>query len=284
MRLKAALCVLALLTLSACGGGRGSATEEGRLPASDHVHALRASGDVLLLGLHGSLWRSQDGGRTWQQLGMKGQDAMAIGAPPDSAGPLLVGGHGVLVRRKQGSRSFATLSPPELGSLDIHALAQAPSDPFTVYAFAVADGIFASTDGGDSWELRAPTGQQFGADITALAVDPQDPQVVLAAGVRSGILRSSDGARTFAKVSEVEGTVALAYLLEQRVVALSGRGIEVSDDGGQRWRAVTSLREIPGQPVTMAASESSIWLVTEGPRTLQRSDDEGRTWQEVARA
>lgn len=279
-RLKAPVAALALLLLSSCAG----AVAGGRLPASDHVHALRASGDVLVLGLHGSLWRSDDAGRTWEQLGMKGQDAMAIGAPPDSPGPLLVAGHGVLARRRQGGRTFESLSPPELGSLDIHALAQAPSDPFIVYAFNVKDGIFASSDGGDTWELRAPTGRQFGADITGLAVDPKDPQVVLTSGVRSGILRSSDGARSFTKVSGMEGTIALAYPPGQRVVALVARGIAVSHDGGQSWRAGPSLGEIPGEPVAMAASEASIWIVTEDPRTLQRSDDEGRTWQEVARA
>lgn len=285
-RLKVAVVAvaLALLVQPACVSGQGDAGEEGRLPASDHVHSIRASGEVLLLGLHGSLWRSDDAGRTWQQVGMEGQDAMAIGAPPDSAGPLLVGGHGVLARRRPGSRTFENLSPPELGVLDIHALAQVPTDPLIVYAFTVADGIFASTDGGDSWELRAPTGLQFGADLTGLAVHPQDPQVVLASGVKSGILRSSDGARTFAKVFPAEGTVALAYVAEQRVVALTARGIEVSDDGGLNWQVVSRLGEIPGEPLAMTASEAGIWLVSEDPRTLQRSDDGGLTWQEVAAA
>lgn len=280
---KGLVSALALLLLSACVG-RGNATEEGRLPASDHVHALSAAGNVLVLGLHGSLWRSEDAGRTWRLMGMKGQDAMSIGAPPDSDGPLLVGGHGVLARRLPGSTTFESLSPPELGSLDIHALAQAPSEPSIAYAFNVVDGIFASSDGGDSWELRARTGQQLGADITGLAVDPTNPQVVLASGVRSGILRSSDGARTFTHVSGIEGTAALGYLPGQRVVALVARGIQVSDDGGHKWRAMNGLGKTPGEPVTLAASEGTLWVVTEAPRTLQRSDDEGRTWQEVARA
>ncbi len=283
-RLMALVSALALLLLSACAVRQGRATEEGRLPASDHVHALRAAGDVLVLGLHGSLWQSEDGGRTWRQMGLKGQDAMSIGAPPDSDGPLLVGGHGVLARRLPGSTTFENLSPPELGSLDIHALAQAPSEPSIAYAFNVADGIFASSDGGDSWELRARTGQQFGADITGLAVDPHNPQVVLASGVRSGILRSSDGARTFVKVSGLENTAALAFLPGQRAVALLARGVQLSYDGGLTWRAVNGLAAVPGEPVTMTASDASIWVVTEGPRTLQRSGDEGRTWQEVARA
>ncbi|MFN2557964.1 MAG: hypothetical protein ABR592_14065, partial [Nitriliruptorales bacterium] len=85
-RLKALVSALALVLLPACAVRQGRATEAGRLPASDHVHALRAAGDVLLLGLHGSLWQSDDAGRTWRQVGLKGQDAMSIGAPPNSAG------------------------------------------------------------------------------------------------------------------------------------------------------------------------------------------------------
>lgn len=288
MRLRASrglvLAVAAALALTACQ--QGGATS-GRLPSSDHVHALRAGEDgVLLLGLHGALWRSDDDGVTWKQLGMEGQDAMAIGAVPGGAGPLLVGGHGVLVRRREGSNTFQSLQPPELGSLDVHALAQAPSDLHLVYAFVVEGGVFASADAGDTWELRAGPGQQFGADVTALAVDPADPQVVVAAGGRTGVVRSSDGARTFGRLSS-GGMFALAYAGPQRLFGISARGIEASEDGGRTWSVVTARTDaaLPGEPAAIAADGSGrIWLVTEDARTLQRSDDGGQNWQEVARA
>lgn len=287
MRISASrglVAVATALVLSACQ--QGGATPAGRLPSSDHIHALRVGEDgLLLLGLHGALWSSDDGGTTWKKLGMEGQDAMAIGADPGVTGPLLVGGHGVLVRRREGSNTFQSLQPPELGSLDVHALAQAPSDPRMAYAFVVDGGFFASIDAGDTWELRARPGQQFGADITSLAVDRADPQIVLAAGARTGVVRSTDGARTFEPLSSV-GMSALAYADSQRLFGITARGIEGSEDGGRTWSIVTARSDaaLPGEPAALAADDpATIWLVTEDPRTLQRSNDGGRSWQEVAR-
>lgn len=271
-------------------GGDGAAAA-GVLPASDHVHALRASRDgTLLLGLHGALWRSTDGGRTWQQAGLEGQDAMSIGADPGSDGPLLVGGHGILARSRDGSSGFETLSPPELGNLDIHALAQAPTDPRLIYAFEVTGGIFASTDAGDTWEPRSPVGESFGMDVVGLAVSPDDPRTVLAAGGRTGIVRSTDGARTFDRVLDV-GAFSLAYIPDtEQLVAITQRGIERSDDRGATWQVVAAPSQLradgqpAGQLAAIAASgDGTLWLITEEPRTLLRSDDRGETWTEVAR-
>lgn len=285
--LHLATAATALVVLSACGAGAdGGGRPAESLPASDHVHALRADTDgTLLLGLHGALWRSDDGGTNWDEAGLEGQDAMAIGSAPDAGGPLLVGGHGILARSPDGSERFESLRPAELGSLDIHALAQAPSDPRVAYAFVVDHGIFATTDGGDTWELRSPPGDAFGADVTGMAVDPQDPETVLVCGGRTGIIRSADGARTFEAVHDT-GAFALAYVPGQRrLAAITQRGIETSGDGGRTWTVASGPGAMPGLLAAIAADgDGTLWVVTEEPRTLQRSDDGGATWTEVARA
>lgn len=141
------------LFVSACSSTSpaGSSSGGGDLPDGDHVHALRATDDgALLLGLHGALWRSADG-TSWQQLGLEGHDAMALGVAAEGQ-PLLVGGHDVLARSSDGGETFEMLDPSDLPSLDIHALAQAPSEPRTVYAYVVGHGIYRSTDTGDPWQ------------------------------------------------------------------------------------------------------------------------------------
>ncbi len=132
MRFRPLLIAALAVVLSACSSATSDdASVEGSLPASDHVHALRARDDgALLLGLHGALWRSPDG-RSWEQLGLEGQDAMALGIAAEGQ-PLLVGGHDVLARSTDGGESFEMLTPSDLPSLDIHALAQAPGEPRTV--------------------------------------------------------------------------------------------------------------------------------------------------------
>lgn len=282
--------ILAVLTaaavvVTACGDGQPEGTEPGRLPSGQHVHALRAADDgTLLLGLHGALWRSTDGGATWEPAGLEGQDAMAIGIDPDTDGPILVGGHGVLARADDPTAGFTPLTPPELGSLDVHALAQAPSEPATAYAFVVDSGLFRTTDAGDSWEQVSPVGRDFGADITGLAVHPTDPDTLLLGGGRSGLLRSSDGGRSFDHVVGV-GVLTVAYRDANGAAAVTARGIETSENGGETWQVATEPATLPGQPAALAADgQGTIWLVTEEPRTLQRSTDGGASWQEIARA
>lgn len=289
MRVISVVLLVALaIPLTACGrDGTPETPEAGSLPASDHVHALRAADDgTLLLGLHGALWRSTDAGDTWQRAGLEGQDAMAIGAGPGRDGPVLVGGHGVLARADDSIDSFTTLEPPELGGLDIHALAQAPSEPTTAYAFEVAQGLFRTDDGGDSWELVAPVGRDFGSGVTALSIHPADPDTLLLGGGGTGLLRSTDSGAAFEQVIDV-GTFTVAWFGDDadRVVAVTERGIETSDDAGISWEIATEHGTLPGQPAAIDADgRGNIWVVTEDPRTLQRSSDGGRTWQEIARA
>lgn len=211
---------------------------------------------------------------------------MAIGTGPGSDGPILVGGHGVLARADDAIDSFTPLEPPELGDLDIHALAQAPSEPTTAYAFEVAQGLFRTDDGGDSWELVAPVGRDFGSGVTALSVHPGDPDTLLLGGGGTGLLRSTDAGATFAQVIDV-GTFAVAWFGDDpdRVVAVTERGIETSDDAGTSWQLAAEHGTLPGQPAALDADgRGNIWVVTEDPRTLQRSTDGGGTWEEVARA
>lgn len=274
--------LMALVMLAtACGTGGSEGVTSGQLPGSDHVHALRATDDgALLLGLHGALWRSPDG-QEWQQLGLDGQDAMALGVAQEGA-PLLVGGHDVLARSTDGGATFEMLSPSDLPSLDIHALAQAPSDPSIVYAYAVGHGLFRSDDSGDSW-AAAGTGDQLPPDLAAMAVDPTDPEVVLVGSGGEGIFRSIDGASSFDHVTDW-GTIGLAFAADGTVLAATQRGVDVSSDAGQSWENVAGVEDFEGQPLAVAISDGTWWVMTEQPRVLYRGSGTDDGFTEVARA
>ncbi|MBW3663927.1 MAG: hypothetical protein KY469_12570 [Actinobacteria bacterium] len=260
-----------------------AADDAGRLPGSDHVHALRATDDgALLLGLHGALWRSSDG-KSWEQLGLEGQDAMALGVAVEGE-PLLVGGHDVLARSDDGGRAFEMLSPADLPSLDIHALAQAPSDPKIVYAYVVGHGIYRSTDAGDTWMAAAPVGEQLPPDLAAMAVDPSSPETVLVGSGSQGVLRSTDGGSSFAQTGDW-GTLGLAFADEGTVLAATYRGVDVSDDGGITWQNAAPVEELEGQPFAVAIGpDGTWWVLTEEPRVLYRSSGSDGALEEVARA
>lgn len=271
--------VFVLSVVAGCSSGGGDTVADG-LPAGGHVHALRAADDGdLLLGLHGGLWHSSDGA-SWAPSGLDGQDAMALGVAVDGA-PLLVGGHDVLARRGSTSESFEGLTPA-LPSLDIHALAQAPSDPDRVYAFVVGHGIHVSDDAGDTWTPAAPVGDELPGDIATMSVAPQDPDTVLVGSPGAGVLASTDGASTFVTVSDT-GTIGLAHGPDGRVLAATLAGVEASTDGAQNWQVLVPADELAGQAIGIAVDPGGVvWVVTDEARVLYRVRDGAP--EEIARA
>lgn len=267
-----------LLALAACGDGEG---EAGALPTGEHVHSLGMTADgELLLGLHGGLYRSNDGS-SWELGGLDGEDAMVIAA---SGEPLFVAGHEVLYRSEDGGQSFTPLDPPDLPGLDIHAFTQDPNEGDMVYAFVVRHGLYASSDAGESWDQRGSL-EQLPRDLLGLAVVGSGADTLVTVGPESGILYSNDGGRTLTRVDDTPTWgVAVDPDDPDRLWSLGGRGLLRSDDGAQSWEGVSELAELDGQPVTLTVGEGAIWVVTEEPRALYNSTNQGESWERIAGA
>lgn len=274
LRLLGAGTILALL--AACRGGEPTAG----LPPGDHVHSLGVTADgTLLLGLHGGLYRSTDG-ESWELAGLQGEDAMVIAAATDR--PLFVAGHEVLYRSDDGGETFSPLRPADLPGLDIHAFAQAPTDGGSVYAYVVGHGLFWSGDGGDTWEQRAGAGQ-LPQDLFGLSVVASGGDSLVVVGPESGILRSQDGGRSLVSVLQSQAWAVTVETGDPQVVwALTSAGLDRSSDAGQTWETASSMPGVVGQPVALAVDEEAIWVATEEPRALYRSNDGGGGWEQVS--
>jgi photosystem II stability/assembly factor-like uncharacterized protein len=103
------------------------------------------------------------------------------------------------------------------------------------------DAVYASTDGGHSWEPRGrlPAEASGGSDLD---VDPIEPDRVWASG-SGGLFRSADGGRTFTAVEEFSetrsGPVDVFHFpgMPARIVAFRPalRDLLRSADGGRTW-------------------------------------------------
>lgn len=277
MRLRSSAAVLVLVVVAACSGDGGGS---GGLPAGDHVHSLGVTADGgLLLGLHGGLYRSEDG-ESWEPAGLEGEDAMVIASAADQ--PVFVAGHEVLYRSDDGGQTFTSLRPPDLPGLDIHAFAQAPTDGRSVYAYVVGHGLFWSGDGGDTWEQRVPP-EGLPRDLFDLAVVGSGVDTLVLVGPESGILRSQDGGRRMVSVLQTQAWAVTVDAGDPQVVwALTSGGLAHSGDGGETWDTVSTLPGVEGQPVALAAGEQAIWVVTEEPRALYQSTNGASGWERVA--
>jgi photosystem II stability/assembly factor-like uncharacterized protein len=211
----------------------------------------------------------------------------------------------------------------------IGALAVALSDPRIIYVgsgeglqrpdLSVGDGIYKSTDSGQSWQhLGLSEGLHDAQQISAIIVDPHDSKRVFAAvlghpygpNAERGVFRSIDGGATWQNVlykDENTGAVDLAFdpSNAQTVYAVlwaarqapweigesfkgPGSGLFKSTDGGSTWQPLTG-----GLPtVAQGLGRIGIAIAPSDPRRMYalvdakeggvyRSDNAGANWQRV---
>jgi photosystem II stability/assembly factor-like uncharacterized protein len=231
-----------------------------------------ADADRVLLGTHVGIYETMDGGRRWTFAGLEGDDAMNL--VRTSSGALWVAGHGVLKKSGDGGATWTDVRPDGLPGTDVHGFAVDPADDQVIYAAIAGEGLYRSDDGGASFEevskgvgpavyglAVTPDGRVLAAEqrgvfasddggttwnirledsVVGLAVSPKDERTILATG--TGIFRSTDGGATWRNVQEIsEGAWPVAWAPsdpERAYVVGFDRRLYRSDDAGATWQTV----------------------------------------------
>ncbi len=166
----------------------------------EHVHALAmdAEGRSLFLGAHTGLFRSEDGGRSWQKVAVSEKhshlDIMAIASDPRDARVLYVGTHEAGVfKSTDGGRTWKEVNMG-LRGLDVHGLAIDPNVSSKLHAAVreKGEGVYRSTDEGGKW-VRVDDGP--GGEVKVLSsvnISTGMGGIFLYAGTAEGLQRSAD--------------------------------------------------------------------------------------------
>ncbi|MGH7917952.1 MAG: WD40/YVTN/BNR-like repeat-containing protein [Candidatus Binataceae bacterium] len=217
----------------------------------------------------GSLARSADGGRAWQDVTpglMRDEDVWAVATAPDVPGEVFIGtSHARVMHSLDGGRGFSECTaflkmpgrerwtfPPAPHVPHVRAFAFDPQHSNVLYAGVEEGGIFRSRDRGLSFE---PLSQGVHPDVHAIAVDPAD---------------------------------------SRRLYATTGRGFYYSTSGGNSWQFVKGLSRGYAVPL-MVRGEGVIYIAAAaGPPPLWslgalgadavifRSTDQGRGFTPLA--
>lgn len=258
-------------------GSEGPAAATGGLPDTPDYHSLLvAPSDPrhILLGTHAGLYESTNGGRAWTKVALEGQDAMNLAASEGET--VWTAGHEVFAKSSDGGVTWTNVRPGGLPSIDIHGFAVDPKDPGTLYAAVAGQGLYRSSNAGESFELVS---KEVGGGVMALAVTPDGR--ILAGDMQQGLLASEDGGKTW-KLVVGAGLMGLAVNPgDPDTVVATGPGILLSRDGGRNWDQVLAIEQGAG-PVAWSPSEAKVGYVVGFDKTLYKTEDGGATWTAIA--
>ncbi|HVL11434.1 MAG TPA: hypothetical protein VM529_02645, partial [Gemmata sp.] len=234
-------------------------------PRDSDVVYVAAQGPLWKEGGDRGLYKTTDGGKTWNKVLNIDENTGVTDLVLDPRNPdvlvaasyqrrrhvwtIINGGPGSAVHRstdggKMWKKITAGLPSGDLGRI---GLANAPSDPDTVYAFVEAadgaGGVHRSTDGGVTWEKRNPFAQQA-QYYSQVVVDPLNKDRVYIPHVYNQV--SDDGGKTLANLGEKWKHVdSHAIWIDPRdtdyILCGCDGGVYESFDRGANWHMKSNL-------------------------------------------
>jgi len=144
-----------------------------------------------------AVYRTQDGGATWTNVGSFPSEATALAVDPRAPSRVFTTANAAFQRSTDGGATWTAATNDHFFGFG-WSFAFPPTGT-SVYA-ATDHGVYLSTDAGATWkQLEGLLLGGFSApDVKAVAVDPQAPTTVYAATGTDGLYRSTDGGATWA--------------------------------------------------------------------------------------
>lgn len=209
------------------------------------------------------LYRSRDGGKTWEQVLTRGEKAGAIDLAIDPNNPRILyaafweayrnayemvsGGEGSgLFKSTDGGDTWTEITRNKglpqgvVGKIGV-TVSGAQADRVWAIVEAEDGAVFRSDDGGQTWERLSEDRnlRQRAWYYHTIFADPQDPNTVWVLNVQAW--RSIDGGKTFTQVAVPHGDNHDMWIDPRnpmRIIEGNDGGATVSFDGGQTWSTI----------------------------------------------
>lgn len=167
---------------------------------------------------------------------------------------------GGLFRCNPGQDNWESVGKGLPDKVKVYCIVPVPGDPKTLYLGA-AEGVFHSTDGGESWtDMKVPADDR---PIYSIVLDPKDSRTLYAGSDPVAVYKSTDGGESWRKLSTVQPEGAITGCFPVRVLklavdpnntdhiygALEVGGVVRSLDGGETWEDISAgILELAKQP------------------------------------
>lgn len=230
----------------------------------------------------GDLFRSRNGGSTWQAIpAMHGKSIRALVIAPSDAKVIIAGSLQGVYRSVDGGNRWELISPGGDDEIkNIESIAVDPDDPQIVYA-GTWHLAWKTTDGGASWGL-INAGMEEDSDVFSIILDSTNSSVVLASAC-SGIYKSQTGGGNFHKIQGIPYAARRTHILKQApsnpkiIYAGTTAGLWKTVDGGKIWKRVTSPDIVVNDVLIDPRSSKRVLLATDRGGVIV-SDDGAHTF------
>ena len=259
----------------------------------------------------------------WRNIGPNrgGRSLSSMGSPGRPNEYYFGATGGGLWKTTDGGNTWFPVTDGKITSSSIGAVAVAETNPDIVYigggetqlrgSITQGDGVYRSTDGGETWRH---VGLRETQAIARIRIHPTDPDIVYVAALghpygdneQRGIFRSKDGGNSWEKIlykSPKAGGVDISidrtnpkviyaslWQVYRRAWKMWGggpfSGIYKSTDGGDTWTELTKNPGMPEGPIgkigmtVSPADANRVWAIVEASEGgVFRSDDGGKSWE-----
>ena len=229
-------------------------------PRNPDIAYVAALGPVFGPSPSRGIYKTTDGGRSWNRILFRNDSTGAIDLSMDPSDPevlyaglwtayrkpwiMVSGGSGSgIFKTTDGGRTWKELTRnPGMpaGIIGNIGISVSPANSRRVYAQIEADsgGVYRSDDAGDTWTRvnNSRSLRQRAWYYSRIYADPQDENIVYASNV--SFQRSRDGGRTFQGISAPHGDshdLWIAANNNQRMIEANDGGANVSLNAGRSW-------------------------------------------------
>lgn len=225
----------------------------------------------------GDVFRSRDGGKTWQPLkDMHGKSVRALALSASDPKVLAAGALDGVYQTRNGGESWKRISPSNHAEIkNIESIAIDPRDPDTVYV-GTWHLPWKTADGGKTWQ-HIKQGVIDDSDVFSIIISRVDPQVVYISAC-SGIYRSENAGDLFRKAQGIPFSARRTRVLQQdpnhpdTVYAGTTEGLWKTLDGGKSWKRITAANVIVNDVLIDPRNSDRVLLATDRSGVLASRD------------
>jgi photosystem II stability/assembly factor-like uncharacterized protein len=235
-------------------------------PGNPNIVYVAAMGDMFGPNEERGVYRTTDGGETWEQILYVGETTGSVDLDIDRKNPNVViaamnhhvtlpwdeesGGPTTgLFKSEDGGDTWTDITRNTgmpTGLVGKIGIAISPADSNRIYAFIEADkgegGIYRSDDGGSSWQMTHQNlyALEIPNSYNHITADPVDPDIVYIQPI-SGFQKSTDAGRSFVDMHTLNWDPHALWIHpadSRRMINGGDGGAEVTLNGGKSWSSL----------------------------------------------